>query len=255
MKTKSAAYCLAVLLMIFSTSCGSVTEEIYLNEDGSGTYTMYTDMIGGTRQMMMDMMKGFYPDLDEDSLSQLVEENIWKDFPDEVDSIIDFQQELPDSLREDPEVMGIIQATNMFMKGSRKEGFMNLGATFRFKTLDELESFHELMSENQAAAPNGGGQSLELPKTKVAYSFDGKSFSRTSILSHGSESPDDSTAAVMRMMFGSSKTRTIIHLPRVAKKASKEQLLSKDGREVIYEYSLVESAMGNQSTDFKIEMK
>ncbi len=233
-------------------SCGTITEEIRLNEDGSGNYTVYFDMIGSTKKMMMGMMQSVYPDLDEDSLLSLAEENIWKDFPAEVDSLIDFANELPDSVKEDPEKMKILSATSAFMRGSKKEGMLNVGASFQFSNLEELEKFQDVLAENQG---NSGQAGFDLPKIAVDYQFDGKTFSRKSKLVDESQSLSDSTKSVINLMLSDTKIRTIVYLPNKVSQASKDQLVSSEGKKVTYEFSFAESIIEQQSSDFEIKMK
>lgn len=235
-------------------SCGSVTEEIYLNEDGSGSYTMYTDMIGSAKTMMTTMMEGFYPDLDKDSLNELVEEQLWKDFPDEVDSLVDLSSKVPDSIKSDPAKMRLLSAMEVFMKGSRAEGYMNMGTTFQFKDVDELEEFLKLLAENQGAAGGAGTDMLGMPQIEVDYSFDGNTFSRKSAVVEKQEL-EDSVMMGMKMMFGEARTRTIVHLPGRVKKASKNQLVSSEGKDVVYEYSLIGYLTGEETSDFEIQLK
>lgn len=237
-----------VLLLL--CSCASVTEEIYLNNDGSGEYLVYTDVISSTRGMMMGMMSSLYPDASADSLRQIIDDQIWADMPDEVDSLIDFSTRVPDSIRNDPDKQRYLEKMEMFMKGSKGDGFLNSGMSYRFQTVKELEDFLVFMNENQSAT--SGGMGMDLPNVRVKYSFDGKSFTRTTVMDETIEM-SDSTMMMLTTLLEGAKTRSIIHLPRTVKEASKDQLVEQNGKDVIYEFDLLKVLNGEQSTDIKIE--
>ncbi len=238
------------LILLVLCSCASITEEIYLNNDGSGEYLVYTDVISSTRGMMVGMMSSIYPDASEDSLMQIIDAQIWADMPDEVDSLIDYSSRVPDSIRNDPDKQKYLERMEMFMKGSKKEGFLNSGMSYRFSSVAELEDFLGFMSENQSAT--GGGMGMDLPNVNVRYSYDGTSFSRSTIMDEVLDM-NDSTMTMLNTLLEGSKSRLIIHLPRKVKKATNGQLVEKKGKDVIYEFDLIKVLNGEQSTDVKIE--
>lgn len=241
---------LRFFILILLCSCASITEEIYLNNDGSGEYLVYSDVISSTRTMMAGMMSSIYPDASEDSLMQIIDAQIWADMPDEIDSLIDFSTRVPDSIKNDPDKQKYLERIEMFMKGSRQEGYLNSGMSYKFETVSDLEDFLEFMNENQSAT--SGGMGMDMPNLKVKYSYDGNSFSRTTIMDDNLEM-SDSTMMMLNTMLEGSKSRLIIHLPGKVKKASKNQLIEKNGKDVIYEFELLKVLNGEQSTDVKVE--
>ncbi|MEP1035014.1 hypothetical protein [Ekhidna sp.] len=238
------------LILLLLCSCTSITEEIYLNNDGSGEYLVYTDVISSTRGMMMGMMSSIYPDASEDSLRQVIDAQIWADMPDEVDSLIDFSTRVPDSIKNDPDNQKYLERIEMFMRGSKEKGYLNSGMSYKFEAVNDLEDFLEFMNENQSAT--SGGMGMDLPNMQVKYSFDGKSFSRTTIIDKQIEM-NDSTMMMLNTLLEGSKSRLIIHLPKNVKKASKDQLVEKQGKDVIYEFDLLKVLNGEQATDIKID--
>jgi len=199
---------------------------------------------------MKGMMSSLYPDASEDSLMQIIDAQIWEQFPAVVDSIIDYSSRVPDSIKNDPNKRKYLDNLEMFMEGSREKGYINSGMRFSFSSVKELEQFQEFMSENQAAT--GGGMGMNMPEVKVQYSFDGSSFSRITIMDELVEM-EDSTKMVLNTLLEGSKARLILHLPKKVKKASKDQLFSKDGKDVIYEFDFINVLSGDQSTDIKVE--
>ncbi|MEQ9007508.1 MAG: hypothetical protein RLP12_06470, partial [Ekhidna sp.] len=208
--SKKGIYAIILLLLC---SCANITEEIYLNADGSGKYLVYTDAVSSTRNMMMGMMSSIYPDASEDSLMQVVDAQLWEQFPAEVDSIIDFSSRVPDSIKNDPAKKKYLDNIEMFMKGSRAKGYLNSGIRYTFSNIDELQGFNDFMSENQEAT--GGQMNMDLPQMDVKYSFDGNSFSRTAVMNENIEM-NDSTMLVLGSLLEGAKSRLIIHLPSKA---------------------------------------
>ena len=238
------------IFLIFLCSCISITEEIYLNSDGSGEYLVYADAISSTRDMMLGMMSSMYPDAPEDSLRQVIENQIWADMPDEVDSLIDFSSRVPDSVKNNPDSKKYLDKMEMFMKGNKAEGYLNSGMSYKFDAIADLEDFIDFMNRNQSAT--GGGMGMDLPSMNVKYSFDGNSFSRTTQMAEEVDL-SDSTMMILNTMLEDSKSRLIIHLPKKVKKASKDQLVEKNGKDVIYEFDLLKVLNGEQKTDIKVD--
>lgn len=230
-------------------SCASITEEIYLNSDGSGEYIMYTDMISSTRSMMMGMISSIYPDASEDSLRQIVDEQIWSDFPAEVDSLIDFSSQVPDSIKNDPANRIFLENMEMFMRGSKEKGYLNSGLSYKFDKISSLEDFLRFINENGSAS---GQMGMDVPSLNVNYTYDGNTFSRTTKLD-GLLEMSDSTRMMLNLMLEGSKSVFIVHLPRNAKNVSQDQLVSKNGKDVTYEFELLKVLSGEQSSDVKIE--
>lgn len=241
---------IAVLLLVWLTSCATITEEIYLNSDGSGEYMVYSDVISSTREMMVGMMGAMYPEASTDSLMQIIDNEIWENFPAVVDSIIDFSSRVPDSIRNDPDKNKYIEKMEMFMKGSRKEQMVNSGIRFRFDAIEELQGFQDFMRENQASTGGAGG--MELPDVEVTYSFDGNVFSRTSAPISRTEL-GDSTMMMLNVLLEKSQNTLILHMPNEVKKASDAQLVEVKGKDVIYQFELLKVLNGEQTSDVKVE--
>ena len=238
------------IFLLLLCSCVSITEEIYLNNDGSEEYLVYTDAISSSRTMMMGMMSSLYPNAPEDSLLQIIEMQIWADMPDEIDSLIDFSSRVPDSIKNNPDNQKYLDNMEMFMKGSKAEGYLNSGMSYKFEAIEELEDFMVFMNQNQSAT--SGGLGMDLPNVNVKYSFDGKTFSRTTVMDDTMEM-SDSTQMMLNTMLEDSKSRLILHLPKKVKKATKDQLVEKKGKDVIYEFELLKVINGEQTTDVKID--
>ena len=250
------------IIAIFLQSCDNMTEEIYLNEDGSGEYMMYSDMIPSMEKMAIEMARMFQ-DMDstgeiknmtDKELAEMMSEEIWSDFPEEIDSIIDITQELPDSVRDNPQKMAIIEKATMFMKGGKSKGYLNTGVKYPFQNLDDLDAFSEMMQQQNSndQLPQMG---VDVGKMKVDYSFANNTFSRTSTYTKPPQiDMDEEQEELLKKMLGGN-VKTIIHLPKKIKKITGDNLKEKEAKTVIFEYNLFDSALGKVNSDFSIKMK
>lgn len=208
-----------------------------------------TDMIAGSRNMMMEMMTSINPEADTDSLLKVIEDQLWQEYPSRVDSIIDFSDKVPDSIKNDPAKQKYLERMQMFMEGGREKGYMNSGMRFNFKSMDDLEDLMKLLDESSKNSAGGP----PMPSTQINYMLDKNSFSRKASLNTEGEMMNDSTVMALSAMFKESSWQLIVHLPKKAKKASTAQLVSKEGKDVVYEYDLLKLINGEQSMDMKIE--
>ena len=240
-------------LVLFS--CDNITEEIYLNEDGTGEYIVYSDMIPAIRNMAIRMSTMFADDsasINQDSLMMAVEESIWEDFPEEVDSVFDYSSTVPDSIKSDPKHLKILEKTQGFMKGGKSKGYVNTGARLTFDDLSELEDFFDLMQESQNKSQDEGDPfSGKYTQSKVAYQLANNVFSRkTTII----KKPDLTKVevAMMVMFMPEGKFRTIVHLPKNAKSVTGDHLAEIKGNQAIFEYGVSETMTAEVNTDFEI---
>lgn len=243
------SFVVLAFILLTCVSCFSIKEEIYLNSDGSGKYLVYTDMIAGSRDMMLGMMSSMNPDADQDSLMKVVEDQLWQQYPSEIDSILDFSDKIPDSIKNDPDKQKYLERMEMFMEGGREKGYVNSGIRFTFNSMDDLEELMDLLDQSSRA---GSGE-MPMPSTKVKYAFDKKSFSRTAIIEDEKVEMNDSTMMALSAMLENSSWQLIVHLPKKVKKASSDQLVKNEGKDVIYEYDLLKIISGEQSMSMKVD--
>ncbi len=272
---------LVVLVAFILNACDNMTEEITINEDGTGTYEVYTDMVAGLKAsaVMMNMMGNTFQEAadstgngesEEFDIMKQIEEGFWKDFGDEpVDSLVSFLEQMqeegtvPDSIKNDKKKMALLEKMNMHIWGSKAEDILNTGILLNFNKLDDINEVMDFIDENQNARSLAGGGNPMMSgmggglgdmQADTDYKLTKKLFSRKSIF----EAPEDMGAeemAFMKMMFPSSKMKTIVHLPRKVKKVKGDHLVSKDNKTLVFEYDLMDMMMGKVNTDFEIKMK
>ncbi len=269
---------IVVLVAFILNACDNMTEEITLNEDGSGTYEVYTDMVAGLKSSsaLMSMMGSAMQEADSTfagdeaavDFKKELEDKFWKDFGDEpVDSLMNFLQmmknenngTLPDSIKNDPAKLALFENMNIHVWGSRDKDILNTGMLFNFKNLNEIDDMFDAMEQNKSSQGAMGMNPMAMSgldgmNPETDYKFGKKVFSRKTTMNIAKEMNEEDMA-FMKMMFPNAKSRTIVHLPKKAKKIKGDHMVSKDGKTVIFEYDLMDMMTGKANTDFEIKMK
>jgi len=239
-------------------SCDNITEEIHLNEDGSGECKFYSDMIPSIR-LMATQFSGILGDSTEVDTVQNedIEAYIWKDFPEgNIDSSFSYL-ELADSAENatlTPEKRKLMERIVGFMEGGKEKGYMNMGAKFSFRDLQDLQTLSEALQDNQKNETEmPGGDALNELQTDTRYSLKEGVFARkTKFISKPKVNGEELEA--YQMMFGG-KMKTIVHLPKKVVSAKGENISLKEDRKVTLEYSMLDYILGKTSGDFEIVME
>jgi len=240
------------------SSCDNLTEEIYINDDGSGKYVFYSDLIPGIRKMTAEMVH-LYQDstADEMTLGQLLDENVWKDFPDVIDSVLDYSQIIPDSILDEPGNREIFEKMEFFMEGGRSRGYVNTGFRYEFRDFSELENMLKKVEDNQknSGGPAGGVlPGLDKMKTDINYTLQNNVLSRRTVFLNKPEL-QQSDVEMLKMFMDGAKMKTIVHLPRKVKEVKGIHLVKKEDKTVSFQYSMLDYMLGNTSNDFEIVME
>jgi len=241
-------------------SCGNVVEEITLNEDNSGHYTMYSDMIPGTVNMALTMSRMFAEkdasgQINEDSLRAAVTEKVWEDFGDqEFDSIIDVLSQMPDSAIKSPEHRAFLERITAFMRGSKAKGYINVGLEYSFADGADYQKMINTFSEIQANQndQNAGSPLDQLTnmKSKVSVEATQKHFVRKTSYENLPENFEDLKATMA--MFGEGKLITIVNTKRKIKSVNGSHIKSIEDYRVTFEYGFIEASAGQLDTNFEI---
>lgn len=251
---------LAILALAGLASCGNVVEEITIEADGTGTYEIKTDIIPATVNMAVTMTKMFSSidstkTLNEDSLQMAVLEEVWADFGDEeIDSTLDVMSQMPDSLLKTDADRKYAEGMNMFMRGSRDKGYMNMGVEYAFADAEDFQGFMEFWERLQASS---GNQQTGSPlddlgdmRSKVEIVQTSNSFSRKTEYLNPIE--DDSELEGMAELLGDGKYITVVKTKRKIKKVNGEHIKDIDDYSVTFEYPFVDAFSGALNTDFEI---
>lgn len=200
-----------VAIIAFTTSgCFNIFEELSLNRDGSGTYSMKMDLSGF---MTDDFMKGMLQEAIEQesaasSLSDL-----------EQDSLILFKS-LPEELKARTGRAEFWDNVTMRLKISEKDGEFYTITTLQFKDLKDIDFFHKNVSS--MLAENGAGGLLPGDIVPGGASFRlGKNLI-TRLPGETVKNPDmeGEEMDMFKMLLGDSKFTTTYKLPGAIRKTT-----------------------------------
>jgi len=247
--------------MFLMTSCQNLTEEITIELDGSGKYQLYSDMIPSMMTVMVTMdsiMSGLTPDstgkIVRKSTAE-IEERIWEDFPESIDSTIDIMTDLPDSIKNNPEQMAMLEKTRVYMTGGKSKGYMYMGMEYNYDDLEELKIFNGFMNQ---MLKEGNGSSpldrLEEPEMTSDYMYNEKGFQRVfEVQKKVTFSEQDK--GMLDMFVGQGTLTTVVYLPKEAKDVKGDYLKSIDGKKVTFEYPMRKYMQGDIDCSFEIVFK
>lgn len=256
---KALKFLLVALSFSFLYSCDNMTEEIYLNEDGSGTYEFYTDMIPSMVNMMTMFagMDSTMAAMSPKDLELAVKTKVWEDFPSEVDSIMPQEQEFLDKYSSDPKKLALAKNMEGFMFGGKARGYLNTGMRGKFDNISELNLLMEMMADNASEDnPQAKGAFDQFGDKKPSFGMKKRCFERkvTTVESEDTGTEEEDMDG-MKEMLGDAKYITKIHLPKNVKSVSGDHMIKKTDRIVIFEYPLIDMMEGNIDLDFKIKFK
>jgi len=152
------------------------TEELSVNNDGSGTYAFKMDM-----SQMMESMKDMS---NKDSIKE----------PQVLDTIVFFKdilEEKKDSIskltKEEQILLKGLEDLKLHMQVDEEKGKMLMDFVLDFKNISELKDMQNKIAKAQALSDGKEKDNSLKSKADVDYSFDGKTFRRSVIMKDLSE--------------------------------------------------------------------
>ena len=240
-------------------SCGNWVEEINLEEDGSGSYKVYTDIIPSSVQMATEMTMMFAAmdttkTIDKDSLRLAVTEKVWEDFPDEIDSVIDLASEMPDSILNYKDNKKYLDKMTGFMTGGRDKGYVNMGVDYGFENQEDLMGFLKFFETVQESQSSNSSKSPmdDLTKTKAHAEYDISTKKFTRKVTYENPQTDLSDQSEFEKLFGKGKYITVINTKRKIKTAKGDHLKEVSDYKVVFEYDFLPALTGGLNTNFEI---
>lgn len=240
---------LLLLLVVFTFSSCTFTEEITINPDGTGKYDLNID---GSALMAM---------MPQDSVGGKKEKAI--------DSTFSFQQlfeEKKDSIAKLPkaqqEKMKKMEKFNlrMLMNYETKKFFFSLNTDF--KSVSELQDVMDNMSEMQtmnkvtkeaSLNPMGDASMFRSNGSKLNYVYDGKKFIRKAIVDKTALKKAIDSTDSYKMIFESSKYILKYHFPKAVKSVSnKSALFSEDRKTITIEHAFNEYMNEPEKLNFEV---
>jgi len=241
---KTNRFWLGLSLVGLLASC-NFTEEIYLNENGSGSITLNFD---GSELMSMT----------GDSLA--MEEAA-------MDSVIyfsDLLREKKDSIAtlpaEEQERLRLLEPYRMHMKSDPASGEMFFNLSRDFNDIGEVEDAFNAFQSTGVLDDREAGKP-ESPKfgesTSVSYRFDSRTFSRHSVITDQVLHQQRLDSLESASMFLGGSTYTLkVHFPRrVRSSSAQEATLSMDGKTLIREVDFLEYLRNPAVLDLEVELE
>lgn len=196
----------ALLATFLFTGCIDIVEELYLNADGSGTYTITTDMSAFMSQEMKDLL-----DTGEENGEEQEQE---EEIPIEVDSVLMLKDLNPKAFAalERPEVF---KTASMHLIMSDSQEKMLISYQLDFDNIDDINYFRQHLSafaEGEEMDMASGGMfpgidtrlfSMKGKKTLIRYAAENS----------GQEELSEEDLSMMEMMFSDGTYKTVYHFP------------------------------------------
>lgn len=238
----------AILCASLFIAC-NFTEEIFIEEDGSGKISIK---------------------FDGSELMEMAGEQFSEGKEKPIDSIISFK----DILIEKKDSIALLSEEDQ-MKFKKLEPFKMhmlmdpVGKEMKFDMFSEFDDINEVgdifntFQNASAFNPGGKGSNAQGPfssgggDSEVNYTFKGNKFSRKSkILDQELHQQKLDSMASMEMFFSASKYTLKYHFPRRVKSASAEEATySADGKTLIYELGFMDYLKNPDAFDLEVELE
>jgi len=268
---------LAVFSMTTFTGCIDIIEEVFLNKNGSGKYTMRMDMSGMMSMIkMMSEMDGLMPGDEEDTEESEEDAGLSAMMEQGVDSIMYLKDASADVLKQFHDNPGFADKVNMRMNVNPDENIFQIDFNLDFENMDDIDyffkNFDSIMammndgegeegSELDMLGMGGGGMGADSPlggimggdgltryfdMTKRTLIRRDASQQETSDMTEEMGAEEKQT---MEMFFEDAKYKMIYHMPgKVKKMTNKEATLSANKKTVMLEGDLLDYMNG----EFKV---
>lgn len=242
--------CLALFAFIGLLASCNFTEEIYLNDNGSGNLSIQFD--GNELMSMIGAM---------DSLQQ----------EEAIDSTIVFKyllEEKKDSISnlspEEQARLKKLEPFSMRVAMNPEAAEMHFELLADFKEISKMDDAFNAFQNASTLNPNaslGQSQSLPMfsdePTTSVGYSFQGNVFSRTTKIINQERFHESMEGLASAEMFLSGSTYTFkYHFPRKVKSVNVEgATFSLDGKTMTYEVDMLDMTKKPESMNLIVELE
>jgi len=243
---KKIQYAVVAALIVVAASC-NFTEEIHLQEDGSGKLSISFD---GSE--MMDMAGEEFVKSDEEPIDSII-------------SFKDFLEEKKDSIaqlpKEEQEKLKKLEPFNMRMVMDPEKKVMKFNLFSEFKNVNEVNdafsAFQDASSIGGKANPQQGQMKPAEQPTKVNYTFKKNKFTRAAKIVDQELFEQQLDSLQGSEMFLSGSTYTLkYHFPKKIKSTTAEAAtFSQDGKTLIYEVNFLDLMKDPSVLDLEVELE
>ncbi len=247
------------LSVIILSGCGNLTEIYDLNDDNSGTYTIQTDIVQDFAQAHIEMAKLFHNDsvtmLDEDSLYQAAYEKTLKDFPREIDSIIQFPELDANVNAQEKMDYEFLKRGTLFIKRNKNSNEVFSGYTFKFNNPDELKKVTAILAKNSQKNNVPGGLSsdfdqiesnLEFGMNRNKFNYAFSTFRQNPLIQKDIEK--------LKILIGDGNMTNIFRFNHPIKKVTGIDDFKVNKNELVVENKMMDFLVGNQTEKFSVKL-
>lgn len=246
---KKIKYTVAIICACFIVAC-NFTEEVYLNDDGSGKLSINFDA-----NEMMGMLSSLDTLKQEKPMDSTI---VFKDLLEEKkDSISKLPLEEQAKLKK-------LEPFSMHMVMDPEVGEMKFELFSEFKNINQVNDAFNAFQNASSIGPIAGAGSKagpplpsSEPTTKVNYNFSNNKFTRTTEIVNQElfEKSLDSLASAEMFLSGSTYTFKY-HFPRRVKNVNVEgATFSMDGKTMIYEVSFLDMMKTPEKLILEVELE
>ena len=218
---------LGLLLAFFATSC-NFTENITVNQDGSGTATINMDA-----SQLMALGAGQMGEAANKKIDSTI--NFKEVFAAKKDSIAKLPKAEQDRLK-------ALENLSLKVLMNAEEGQLNVDIINNFKKIGDLT---DVMKNFRELAGTGDAKKAEALNflnnhSTVSYAYDGKTFKRNVVADKTTAPVSDSLSMYKPMMEGSTYTLKYSFPKKVAKVSNPAAIIGADRKTVSITYDLIE---------------
>lgn len=207
---RKITFVLIAVLGVLTSGCFNVFEELNLNRDGSGTYSMKMDL---SSFISDDFMKGML----QEAINQEEAASSLQDL--EQDSLILFKN-LPADLKDRTGRPEFWENVTMRIKISDKNDEFYTLMTVKFQDVSDIDFFHQHVSSLLASNGAGGMLPTDIVPGGASFRFGKNSITRLSAEAVQDEDMEGEEMEMMKMLMGESKYITTYKLPGAVKKTT-----------------------------------
>lgn len=239
---KKPAILLLLMISLFLTSCFDIVEELQLNRDGSGTYSLTFDL----SELLGNPMFG-------DLLSNSEEEGL-PDLSENLDTLIKFT-DIPADQRQQLDRPAFWDKVSMQIFSNKETGEMRSKLILDFEDLSDIEYFYKNLEKFNTGDQLSGGESLgsagDFLNGGAMFVLNGKKLNRLPV-AQKSAFDDPEEAAFAKMFFANASYTSIYHLPGKVKKVSQSNAVI-NGNTVTFKYPLIDVINAETLMDCEIK--
>jgi len=228
------------VLAMFLPPYQNITEEIFINEDGSGRYNVYTNEVPMLKQAIMVRLQT--EDMPIKNIENKVKEEVWANHSMNFNEASSPLNNATKEVLADPTKKKLLRNITNFKIGNRVKNTIDAGVMCKFDNLEELSQLMTLLRTD----PLQSLASLQLKESSAVFELNNNKFTKQTLRTN------------KKQFFSTSQEGTFttnLYLPSDVKKVKGSFLKHKKGRLVSFEYKLSEVLSGKIDTDFAVRWK